>query len=406
MTSTTASLTRDDLSARIARLPRVRFAHLPTPLEDLPRLTEALGGPRILVKREDATGLAFGGNKARHYEFEMAHLEEQGFNAIVNIMDYHSNNARVTAASANKMGFKYVLILKNAKGRPKQGNLLIDTILGAELHLLDEDESDSAEDLAAELGRRLESEGYKPYLRQQHTFPKYVGCVAYLDCGLELAEQLDGLGITENVHIFGVAGRSIAGLMLTARNLGLDWKATGVAVNYEVGMQEYLYDVISGAEKELDLPVSFQPSDMRVLDQYIGEGYGIPTEGVIEAVHMLGRLEGLMIDPNYTGTVMSALIDQIRQDNLPKDETIVFLHTGGLPAIFTFAEELAACTSKVPDRWKRSSAIPRYKIDGQSCFPRLGPALGVVDEFRVGIEVVEIVPLGFEPAEGRRILQA
>ncbi|MCH8223211.1 MAG: pyridoxal-phosphate dependent enzyme [Chloroflexi bacterium] len=342
MTSITASLTRDELAARLARLPRVRFAHLPTPLEDLPRLTESLGGPRILVKREDATGLAFGGNKARHYEFEMAHLQEQGFNAIVNVMDYHSNNARVTAASANKMGFKYVLILKNAKGRPSQGNLLIDTILGAELHLLDEDESDSADDLAVELGRRLESEGYKPYLRQQHAFPKYVGCVAYLDCGLELAEQLEGLGITENVHIFGVSGRSTAGLMLTAKNLGLDWKATGIAVSYEVDMQEYLYDVISGAEKELDLPVSFQPSDMRVLDQYIGEGYGIPTEGVIEAVHMLGRLEGLMIDPNYTGTVMSALIDQIRQGNLSKDETIVFLHTGGLPAIFTFAEELAA----------------------------------------------------------------
>ena len=152
-------------------------------------------------------------------------------------------------------------------------------------------------------------------------FPKYVGCVAYLDCGLELAGQLDDLGITENVHIFGVSGRSIAGLMLTARNLGLDWRATGIAVNYDTDMQEYLYDVINGAEKELDLPVSFQPSDMRVLDQYVGEGYGIPTEGVIEAVHMLGRLEGLMIDPNYTGTVMSALIDQIRQGNLSNDET-------------------------------------------------------------------------------------
>ncbi len=342
MTPANAPMTRDELSDRLAALPRERFAHLPTPLEDLPRLSEALGGPRILVKREDATGLAFGGNKARHYEFEMAHLKEQGFNAIVNIMDYHSNNARVTAASANKMGFKYVLILHNAKDRTVQGNLLIDTILGAELHLLAPEESDRAEDLAAELGKRLESEGYKPYLRQQHTFPKYVGCVAYLDCGLELAGQLDDLDITENVHIFGVSGRSTAGLMLTAKNLGLDWRATGIAVNYDVDMQEYLYDVIGGAEKELGLPASFLPSDMRVLDQYIGEGYGIPTEGVIEAVHMLGRLEGLMIDPNYTGTVMSALIDQIRQGEVSNDDTVIFLHTGGLPAIFTFAEELAA----------------------------------------------------------------
>jgi 1-aminocyclopropane-1-carboxylate deaminase/D-cysteine desulfhydrase-like pyridoxal-dependent ACC family enzyme len=342
MTTTQGTITREELRARVDALPRVHFAHLPTPLEDLPRLTEELGGPRILVKREDATGLAFGGNKARHYEFEMAHLKEQGFNAIVNIMDYHSNNARVTGAAANKMGFKYVLILKNAKDRVIQGNLLVDTILGAELHLLSEEDSDRAVDLAAELGKRLEEEGYKPYVRQQYAFPKYVGSLAYVDCALELAEQLEERGITENVRFYGVSGRSLAGLILTAKNLGLDWKATGVAVNYEVQMQEYLYDVIGGAQEVLGLTTPFDPDDMVVLSQYIGEGYGIPTEAVIEAVHILGRLEGLIVDPNYTGTAMSGLIDQIRQGNVDKDETVVFLHTGGLPAIFTFAEELAA----------------------------------------------------------------
>jgi len=342
MTTTQGTVTREELRARVDALPREHFAHLPTALEDLPRLTEELGGPRILVKREDATGLAFGGNKARHYEFEMAHLKEQGFNAIVNIMDYHSNNARVTGAAAAKMGFKYVLILKNAKDRVIQGNLLVDKILGAELHLLSEEDSDRAEHLAAELGKRLEEEGYKPYVRQQYAFPKYVGSLAYVDCALELAEQLEEGGITEKVRFFGVSGRSLAGLILTAKNLGLDWKATGVAVNYEVEMKEYLYDVIGGAQEVLGLTTPFDPDDMAVLNQYIGEGYGIPTEAVIEAVHMLGRLEGLMVDPNYTGTAMSGLIDQIRQGNVDKDETVVFLHTGGLPAIFTFAEELAA----------------------------------------------------------------
>ena len=164
-------------------------------------------------------------------------------------------------------------------------------------------------------------------------------------CELVLRLYPGGRSGGVGIEAEGRGGRACAGTggrRRRARQRGTDWKAAGVAVNYEVGMQEYLYDVISGAEEALDLPVSFQPSDMRVLDQYIGEGYGIPTEGVIEAVHMLGRLEGLMIDPNYTGTVMSALIDQIRQGNLSKDETIVFLHTGGLPAIFTFAEELAA----------------------------------------------------------------
>ncbi len=337
-----ALMTRQELRAKLDALPRVRFAHLPTPLEDLTRLSEELGGPRILVKREDATGLAFGGNKARHYEFEMAHLKEAGYDAIVNIMDYHSNNARVTGAAANKSGFKYVLILKNAKGRTVQGNLLVDKILGADLHLLDEEESERAEEFADELGEQLRKEGFNPYIRQQHAYPKYVGSLAYLDCALELADQLDEMGIGQNVHFYGVAGRSTAGLILAATNLGLPWKATGVRVTYDIGMQEYLYDVIDGAAKELGLPVGFVADDMAIMDQYIGEGYGIPTAAVIEAIHLLGRTEGLMIDPNYTGTVMSGLIDQIRQGAIDSDETIVFLHSGGLPAIFTFADEIAA----------------------------------------------------------------
>lgn len=338
----TSPMTRAELRSRITAMPRVRFAHLPTPLEELRRLSTETGGPRILVKRDDATGLAFGGNKARHYEFEMAHLRENGYNALVNVMDYHSNNARVTAAAANKMGFRYVLILRNAKDRRVQGNLLVDKLLGAELHLLSPAESWRADQLANELGQQLESEGYKPYVRPGKDFPKYVGSIAYVDAGLELAGQLEDLGITQKVHLFGVAGRSMCGLILTAKNLGLDWTFTGVTVNYEHPMQEYIYDVVNGAAQELKLAVGFEPSDMEILDSYVGEGYGIPTREVIEAMHLLGKWESLMLDPNYTGTVMAALIDQIRRGRVPSDETVVFLHTGGLPAMFTFAEEIAA----------------------------------------------------------------
>ena len=130
--------------------------------------------------------------------------------------------------------------------------------------------------------------------------------------------------------------------MLTSKNLGLGWKATGVRVTFEIEMKDYLYDVIGGVVRDLDLAVGFEPEDMEILEQYIGEGYGIPTPEVIEAIHMLGRTEGLMVDPNYTGTVAAALIDQVRQGNVGSDETVVFLHTGGLPAMFTFAEEIAA----------------------------------------------------------------
>lgn len=334
-------LTRSELRARLEKLPRVRLGHLPTPLDEAPRLSEALGGPRILIKRDDATGMAFGGNKVRHYEFEMGHVRDLGYDALVNIMDYHSNNARLTGAAANRTGLKYVLILKNSSGRAVQGNRLIDKLLGAEIHDLDAKASKKATEYARAIGDRLRKEGYNPYLLQDHEFPKIAGTIAYLDGGLELAQQLDDLGIKKNVHIFGVAGRSTAGLVLASKNLGLGWKVTGVRVTYDITMQDYLYDVVGGAVREMKLPVGFEPDDMEVLEDYVGEGYGIMTEQVAEAIHLFAGKEALFVDPNYTGTVAAALVDQIRKGRVGKGETVVFLHTGGLPAIFTFADELA-----------------------------------------------------------------
>lgn len=334
-----APMTRAELRRNLSHIPRVRIAHLPTPLEELHNLTKALDGPRILIKRDDATGLAFGGNKARHYEFEIAHLLENGYDAYVNLMDYHSNNARMTAAAANKFGIKYTCVLRNARNRPATGNLLVDKLLGADLVLLDEEESGNAEEVAREQGRKLEAQGYKPYVRIEHEYPAIVGTLAYLDAGLELAGQLEDMGI-DAAHIYGVAGRSTGGLTLTAKNLGLDWKVTGVCVNYDAPMDKYLYSVIPGAVREAALPVGFDPGDMEVLDQYIGEGYGIPTPEVLDAIHLMGRTESIIVDPNYTGTVIAALVDQIKKGNVGKDETIVILHTGGMPAVFTFADQL------------------------------------------------------------------
>ena len=333
-------LTRSQLRSRISKLPRMRIAHLPTPLEEMPRLSAELGGPRILVKREDMTGLAYGGNKARHYEFEMPHIRDEGYDTVINIMDYHSNNARMTAAAANKSGLRYVLILKNAAHRKVQGNLLIDKLLGAELHLLDQFQSETVDEYASKLKEQLEAEGAKPYLVQEHLFPRIVGMVGFVDAGLELLDQVEELGL-HNVHIFGVAGRSMCGLILAARNLGLDWKFTGVTVTYDPPLGEYIFDHGQDIKNLLDLPTTFTREDMPVLEQYVGEGYGIMTPEVAEAVHMAARTDAIICDPNYTGTVMAALIDQVRQGNVGKDETVIFLHTGGLPAVFTFAEQLA-----------------------------------------------------------------
>ena len=339
----TQHLSPDQLQAKLDALPRIELAHTPTPLEELTRLRDELGGdgaPRIFVKREDLTGLGMGGNKARHYEFEMPHILDAGYDTLVNIMDYHSNNARLTAAAANKVGLRYVLVLKNAAHRKVQGNLLIDKLLGAELHLLDQFQSETADQYASDLKQSLEADGCKVYLLQEHLFPRIVGMVGYVRAGLELLDQVTKLGLS-NVHIYAVAGRSLCGLILAAKSLGLDWKFTGVTVNYDMPLDDYIFQHSDDIRDLLDLPVTFTESDMRVLDQFVGEGYGIMTHEVAEAIHLCARTDALVLDPNYTGTVMAALIDDIRESNLPPESDVVFLHTGGLPAVFTFADELA-----------------------------------------------------------------
>ncbi|MCZ6538293.1 MAG: pyridoxal-phosphate dependent enzyme, partial [Chloroflexi bacterium] len=286
------------------------------------------------------TGLAFGGNKARHYEFEMPHVENAGYDVMINIMDYHSNNARMTAAAANKIGMRYILVLKNSANRKVQGNLLIDKILGAELHLLDEFQSGDAEGYAARLKEQLEADGHRPYLIQDHLFPKIVGMVGFVQAGIELQQQIEDIGL-KKVHIIGVAGRSLCGLIIAAKAMGLDWKFTGVVVTYDIQLDDYIFDHNKDIQELLDLPVTFEKSDMRVLDQYIGEGYGVMTAEVAEAIHVAAQTDAIILDPNYTGTTMAALIDQVEQGGFANDETVIFLHTGGLPAVFTFAEQLA-----------------------------------------------------------------
>ncbi len=340
-------LTRDELAARIDAIPRVDIAHTPTPLDEMTRLRESLVDegdgqdvPRIFVKREDMTGLAYGGNKARHYEFEMPHVVEAGYDTLINIMDYHSNNARMTAAAANKAGLRYVLILKNAAHRKVQGNLLIDKLLGAELHLLDQFQSENADEYAAELKIHLEAEGSKVYWLQEHLFPRVVGMVGFVRCGLELLDQIEAQDL-KNVHIYGVAGRSLCGLILAAKNLGLDWRFTGVTVNYDMPLDDYIFQHDSDIQDLLGLPETYTESDMRVLDQFVGEGYGVMTAEVSEAIKLSAQTDAIILDPNYTGTVMAALLDDIRTGKASSDETIIFLHTGGLPALFTFADELS-----------------------------------------------------------------
>ncbi len=341
MAKQASSSVRKALEAKLATFPRVPLAHVPTPLEECPRLSEALGGARILIKRDDATALAFGGNKVRHFEYQMGEIKAGGYDAYVNVMDFLSNNARLSAAACVKAGIRYILVVRRGKGKPIQGNLLIDSLLGTEFHFLETNDYEEADAYAKKLGDSLRAEGCKPYVLPEQEFPNICGALAYTGAALEIADQLASRGITGPVKFYGVAGRSLAGLALVAKNLGLPWSCTGVLVNFELPPDVYIWPVIGKVQKLLGLPVALTPEDLPVLTGYVGEAYGVMTPGCAEAIKLVASKEAIILDPNYTGKTMAGLIDQARKGNVKRGETVVFLHTGGLPALFSYAEELA-----------------------------------------------------------------
>lgn len=333
------------LRDHVARVPRVRFAHLPTPLEELPRLREELGpaAPRLFVKRDDLTGLAFGGNKVRHMEFRLADVLAKGCDTIVVANVAQSNHARLHTALAARFGLTtYILKPPSHKDRPINGNLLLDHLLGARIV---EASSADAEVLDRELDAlvaRLEAEGRRVYNAPRDHFSKVAGTCGYLLAALELLEQLATAG-AEVDHIFMAAGSSTAGLALAGKFLGASYRVHPVSVGPRRAEVEAQVCGLANAVAELlDLPTRLTPDDITVHDEYVGERYGVPSPAGLEALRLVARREGLVLDPVYTGKACAALLDQVRRAAIGRDETAVFIHSGGVPIIFAYAEEVLA----------------------------------------------------------------
>ncbi len=335
------AITIEQIRENLDAVPRIRWSHLPTPLEDWTKLAERLGGPRILAKRDDATGLAYGGNKSRHFEFEMAHVIEGGFDTLININNFHSNQARVAAAGCVKAGIRYLLVSTGEVERPIQGNLLLVKLMGGEIHRIPESEDAAA--YARSLADKVRSEGGNPYILNEDSFPEIMGTIAFIEAGLELKEQLEAIGV-DRVHLWGLTGRSLPALRMLARNLDLDWYATVVkySPSDDAALRETMVARSRQAAELLKLPLTLEPDDVEILDGFSGPAYAAATDAAFEAIHLVAQTEAVILDPNYTGKSMSGLIDQIRNGRFGKDDTIMFLHSGGLPQVFAFNEELAA----------------------------------------------------------------
>ena len=328
-------LTVEQLREKLGGLHRLSLADLPTPLKNCPRLSETLGGPDIWVKREDQTGLAFGGNKVREFEYSVAPAVAEGYDVLLHGAASQSNQSRLTAAVAAHLGLKAVMVgRKDAHADPVNGNLFLTHLFGADVHLIENaDEKDRVIE-------QLQAEGHKIYNTSSDGY--YLRSVSYVDGFLELWEQLRERNI-EPAAIYVCSGvHTHVGLTVGARALGIPLRIVGISPsprdNARANAQ--FAEVANEVCKILDLDLSFSTDDFESYGEYAGEAYGVLTEGSREAVLLAARTEGLVLDPVYTGKTFGALIDHIRQGQYAKEDTVVFVHTGGTPALFAYGNEL------------------------------------------------------------------
>jgi L-cysteate sulfo-lyase len=324
----------------LARFPRVSLAHLPTPLERLDRLTRELGGPEIWIKRDDCTGLSTGGNKTRKLEFLMAEAQAQGAELVMTQGATQSNHARQTAAAAARLGMACHLLLEdrtaskdpNYKGN---GNVLLDLLHGATT-----EERTSGLDMNVELEVAAAAERAKG--RKVYAIPgggsNPTGALGYVNCALELVSQANdrGLVIDRLVTATGSAGTQ-AGLVvgLKALNSGIPCFGFGVRAPKQ-RQEEMVFALAQRTAEKLGCPGVVSREDVVADTEYVGPGYGIPREDTIEAIRMFAEIEGILLDPVYSGKGAAGLIDYCRKGRFAKGERIVFLHTGGAAALFGY----------------------------------------------------------------------
>lgn len=325
----------------LARFPRVSLAHLPTPLEHLPRLTAHLGGPNIYVKRDDCTGLGTGGNKTRKLEFLVADAIEKKADVIITQGAVQSNHARQTAAAACKVGMTCELIFEKRvtdadEAYKTSGNVLLDRVYGANIREVEKgtDMNAAMEVLADE----LRADGKTPYIVPGGG-SNPIGALGYVDCAFECVAQAnrEGIPIDYIVHATGSAGTQ-AGLAVGLKAMNANIALLGIGVNAPKDEQEEKVWVLAQEVAEfIGAPGCVTREDIVANCDYVGSGYGVPTEGMNEAVKLLARTEGLLFDPVYSGKGLAGMIDLVQKGEFGDARNIVFIHTGGSAGLFGYS---------------------------------------------------------------------
>ena len=341
-----------ELEKRISKYHQVHLAQLPTPLEKMEKLSKKLGGPSLYIKREDQTGLAFGGNKARKLEFIMADAKRKECDIIITTGGVQSNWCRSTAAAAKKLGIQPILVLFKTPEAPAGvgGNLLLDNIFGADIRIveLNEDEEVDREEIVNHIAEEQKSQGHRPYIvpvggsAPEFSMEEPLGALSYTKAFLEIHRGVKNKKIKADYLVFATgSGGTQAGLVVGAKALGSNIKVLGISLSREAdAVKDNVAAIANATARMLDLNMTVSPQEVYVSDDYVMEGYGILTKEIADAIKIVARTEGILLDPVYTGKTMAGLIDLISNGFFKKNDGVIFIHTGGTPALFVYQDQL------------------------------------------------------------------
>lgn len=304
---------------------------------DAPNLARHLGGPRIFVKRDDLTGVAFGGNKLRNLEFRLARAMEERPDTVIVGLDLQSNSARQTVGACNKLGLRTILVLEGKRPGVVQGNLLVNYLLGAEVHFA----GDAKEQRATmdDVSRKLREAGGRPYILNDNPMFDIASALAYLETTLEMLDQLRTGHVEPGYFYMSSGGKGQAGVVLAKKLLAARFTMRGVTASRKHDVPNRTAAIANQTADLLGVDVRIEPGDIENYDNFVDKGYGVPSDAGNEAVRLFGRHEGIVLDPIYTGKCAAAMIAHIREGRFHKDDAVVFVHTGGMPAIFTWNQE-------------------------------------------------------------------
>lgn len=344
-------MTRNTTIGKLDQLPRAQLLAGETPLEVMSNLSAATGGASLYVKRDDLTGLAFGGNKVRQLEYYLGEAQAQQADTVIITGAVQSNFVRLAAASARKLGMDCHIQLedrvpKNDPTYKSSGNVLIDRMLGATLYSFPEGEDEFAADRRlGEIAQDLSDEGKAPYVI--HLAPGHapLGALGYVDAARELMAQCEAAGITpDEVVLASGSGHTHGGMLFGLRALGVSIPVTGVCVRRDASAQrERITSRCVEIAKLLEMESPVSDDDIILTDEYLGSGYGRANETVLDGMKVAAEMEGLITDPVYTAKAFCGFLAHAKEAD--SDKTLVFIHTGGTPAIFAYERELTAAFS-------------------------------------------------------------